>query len=221
MTSRWSSQKKAVLRTSQEMAGLGLVTGSSGNVSRRLEPLDDRELLAITPLGRAYGTLTEEDIVVADFDLEPLEGEGAPSSESLLHVAIYRARPDVEAVIHTHSAYSSVAAVAGLEIPPIIDEMMIALGGPISVSNYAAPASQELADNVCVALGERNAALIKNHGAVGVGRDLAEALEVCTLVERVAQVFVYASLLGNLTTLPLDVVEAELAIYRMRRHGTG
>ena len=218
MTSRWASEKRRVVSAAQEMAALGLVTGTSGNVSMRLLPADGaEELLAVTPLGRPYVGLNDDDIVVVDFDVEPVEGDRIPSSETLLHVAIYRARPDVRAVIHTHSVFASVAAVGGLEIPPIIDEMTISLGGPIKVSEYAFPATQALADNVCAALGERSAALVRNHGVVGVGRDLGEALSVCALVERVAQVFVLASLLGKVTALPPEAVEAELAIYLMQR----
>jgi L-fuculose-phosphate aldolase len=215
--SRWTEEKKAVAETAREMAGLGLVTGSSGNVSLRLAPTEESsELLAVTPSGVPYTALRDEEIVVADFDIEPLESDLMPSSEALLHVAIYRARPDVKAVIHIHSVFASVAAVAGLPIPPIIDEMMIAVGGAVEVSEYAFPSTEDLADSVTIALGERGAALIRNHGVVGVGRDLAEALEVCALVERVAQVFVYASLLGKAEELPAESVEAERAIYRMR-----
>ena len=222
MKSSWKAEKQAVAAAAREMAELGLVTGSSGNVSTRLPALEEStELLAITPSGKPHANLEIDDIVVADFDIEPVEGDLVPSSESLLHAAIYRARPDVNAVMHTHSVFCSVAAVAGLEIPPIIDEMVIAIGGPIKVSEYAFPATQELADSVCAALGERNAALIRHHGAVGVGGDLREALDVCALAERAAQVFVYASLLGKVDTLPPDIVEAELAIFRMRRGGLG
>lgn len=215
--SRWQEQKRAVVEASQRMAQLGLVAGSSGNVSMRLLPEGQRELLAITPTGKDYGGLKEDDIVVIDFDVETVEGHLAPSSESLLHIAIYRARPDVGAVIHTHAVFSSVAAVAGLDIPPLIDEMMVLMGGPVRVSEYAFPGTQELADRVCAALGERKAALVRNHGAVGVGRDLREALDVCALTERVAQIYVHALALGKVNLLPPDVVEAELAIYRMRQ----
>ena len=221
MSSRWTAEKAAVASTAREMAALGLVTGASGNVSMKLDAVSEAgELLAITPSGRAYDTLKDEDIVITDFDVEPVEGDLAPSSETALHLAIYRARPDAGAVIHTHSVFSSVAAVAGLDIPPIIDEMMVSIGGPVKVSNYGFPGTQELADQVCVALGERKAALIRNHGAVGIGGDLSEALNVCALVERVAQIFIYGSLLGKVNPLPPDVVEAELAIYRMRQQAT-
>ena len=94
---------------------LGLVSGSSGNVSVRLPSDNPRGLLAVTPSGKRYSEMDEGDIVVADFNMEPVEGDLAPSSESLMHVAIYRSRPDVGAVIHTHSEFATVLAVAGLE----------------------------------------------------------------------------------------------------------
>lgn len=214
MTS-WHREKQAVADAARELARLGLVTGSSGNVSTRLT--DSRGLLAVTPLGEAFSEVEARDIVVADFDAEPLEEGTMPSSETLLHTSIYRARPDVGAVIHTHPVYASVAAVAGLEVPPVIDEMVIALGGPIRVSNYAFPGTQDLADNVLEALGDRGAALIRNHGAVGVGRDLAEAVDVSALIERVSQIYVQASILGKVDPLPEEIIETEMALYRMKR----
>ena len=220
MSTRWKEQKRQVIWAAQRMAALGLVTGASGNVSMRLEPLGSTEIMAVTPSGKPYDALTDQDVVVVDFEGEPVEGDLVPSSESLMHAAIYEKRPDVKAVVHTHSVFCSVAAVAGLDIPPIIDEVVVAVGGAIKVSDYAFPGTQQLADSVCAALGERNAALIRNHGAVGVGRTLREAVDVSALLERTAQVFIYASLLGGANTLPPDVVEAELAIFRMRRQAT-
>ncbi len=218
MNSRWAEEKSAVAEAAREIAALGLVEGSSGNVSLRLEHTErEGPLLAITPSGQPYSALRDEDIVIVDFDVEPVEGELVPSSETLLHVGAYRQRSDVNAIIHTHSVYCSVAAVAGLEIPPIIDEMVVYIGGAVKVSEYAFPSTEELAEAVCDALGERNAALIRNHGAVGVGRDLRQAVDVCALVERVAKIYVYASLLGKVDTLPADVVEAEQGMFRMRQ----
>ncbi len=206
-----------MVEAAREMKARGLVTGSSGNVSVRLTSKEASPLLAITPSRTPYADMTEEDVVVTDFDVEQIEGEGAPSSETLTHIAIYRARADVNAVIHTHPLFGSVAAVAGRDIPPIVDEMTIALGGPVRVSEYAFPGTEEMARAVCEALGERNAALIRSHGAVGVGRTLREALDVCVLTERVAQIFLYAGLLGEVRTLPEEIVEAETAIFRMMR----
>ncbi|MBI4233692.1 MAG: class II aldolase/adducin family protein [Chloroflexi bacterium] len=217
MPDLWEPQRRAVLEAAQELARQGLVIGASGNVSLRLEPQEGKDLLAITPTQRAYSTMRPEDIVVVDFDGEPVAGELPPSSELLLHVGVYRARRDVGAVIHTHSTYASVCAVAGLEIPPIIDEVVLRVGGPIAVALYAFPGTQELAERACHALGERNAVLLRNHGAVGVGKDLREALEVCQLVERAAKVFVMASLLGRATPLTPEMVELEQQLFQMRR----
>ena len=107
--------------------------------------------------------------------------------------------------------------MAGLAIPPIVDEMVVALGGEVRVSEYAPPASQEVAERVCAALGTRDAALIRNHGAVGVGASPASALEASILTERAAKIFVLSSILGRPGTLPDDVVASEAAIFEMRR----
>lgn len=199
------------------MAAMGLVSGTSGNVSTRLGEYEGRDLLAITASGVKYDDLGVDDIAIVDYEIEPVEGDAIPSSESLLHVAIYRRRPDVDAVVHTHALYSTVAAVAGVDIPPIIDEMVVTIGGAVRLSEYAFPGSSELAENVCDALGDCSAALIRSHGSVGVGSTLEEALDACALTEKVAQIFVMSSMLGKVTELPADVVEAETAIYRMRR----
>ena len=108
MTSTWQQHKQNVADTARKMAALGLVVGTAGNVSVRLDSEHGRELMAVTPSGASYDGLTRDDIVVTDFEIEPLEGDLAPSSESLLHVGIYRRRPDVHAIVHTHSIYSSV-----------------------------------------------------------------------------------------------------------------
>ena len=207
-----------MLAAAQKMAARGLAVGTSGNVSMRLGVAPDgRELMAITPSGVEYDSLNAEDVLVTDMDIEPLEGDGVPSSESLLHAEIYRRRRDAGAVMHTHSPYATAAAVAGVDIPPIIDEMVLVVGGEIKVSEYAFPSSDALAANVCDALGRRNAALIRNHGVVGVGADLQEAMQVCELVEHAARVMVYASALGGATSLPAEVLEAETALFEMRR----
>jgi len=214
---KWDEQKQEVWRAAQQMERAGLVSGASGNVSIRLPSEGGRMLLAIKPTQVPYVRLKPEDIVVIDSEGEPIEGDLLPSSETPIHVAVYRARPDVRAVIHTHSIHASVCAVAGLEIPPVIDEMVFFIGGGVRVAEYGFPGTEDLAEKVVKALGDRNAALVRNHGVVGVGRTLEKALEVCGLVERVAQIFVFASLLGRANPLPPEVLKAEEELYQMRR----
>ena len=218
MRLNWQEERRAVLEAAQRMAALGLVVGTSGNVSMRVDAnSDERELMTITPSGIEYDILNTEDILVTDMDIEPVEGDGVPSSEAMLHAEIYRHRRDVGAVMHTHSAFATAVAVTGLDILPVIDEMVLTVGGEVKVAEYAFPSSEELAANVREALGGRNAALMRNHGVVGVGADLREALKVCELVEHAARVMVYASMLGGATSLPSDVIEAEMALFEMRR----
>ncbi len=205
--------RRQVAEVARKMAELGLVSGGSGNVSARLPG----GLMAITAMGSRCEDASEEDVVVVDADLAPVDGDRTPSSESLLHATIYGTRPDVGGIVHTHPVYSSAAAVAGLAIPPVVDEMVVALGGEVRVSDYAPPASEEVAQRVCAALGTRDAALIRNHGAVAVGVDPRSALDAAALTERAAKIFVLSSMLGSPGVLPDDVVAAEAAIFEMKR----
>jgi len=198
----------------------GLVGAYSGNTSLRLTGSGDDSLLLVTPTHHPYYRLQPDELVVVNLDGEPVSpAPMAPSSETRLHLEIYRQRPDVQAVAHTHSIYASVAAVIGRDIPPLIDEMLMTIGGPIKVSKYAFPGTQELAEQAFDALGDRNAALLRNHGAVGVGPDIWEALEVCDLVERLAQIFVLARNFGPRAASPLpeDAVATEMQLFRDRR----
>jgi ribulose-5-phosphate 4-epimerase/fuculose-1-phosphate aldolase len=213
----WEEEKREVLDACRRIVAAGLVAGSSGNVSRRVEGPDGARLVAITPSRTPYHRLTVDDILVIDFEGDPVEGEGVPSSETLAHLAVYSARGDAGAVIHTHSIHASALAVAGLEIPPLLDEQVVTLGGAVRVAEYAMAGSQELADKACAALGEGNAVMLHNHGVLGVGADLEEAVTVCELVERLAQVYILALGLGKVTSLPEHVVQAERKIFRMSR----
>jgi L-fuculose-phosphate aldolase len=213
----WEEERREVLDACRSVVAAGLVAGSSGNVSRRIEGPDGAPLVAITPSRIPYRRLTVGDILVVDFEGDPVEGDGVPSSETLAHLAVYQARADVGAVIHTHSIYASALAVAGLEIPPLVDEQVVAVGGAVPVAEYAMSGSRELADKACAALGEGNAVLLRNHGMLGVGADLAEAASVCELVERLAHVYVLALGLGRATPLPDQAVEVEREIFRRSR----
>jgi L-fuculose-phosphate aldolase len=200
----------------QRIVAAGLVAGSSGNVSCRVRT-PDGDLIAITASGVPYHRISERDVVVVDFEIDPVDGDAVPSSESLLHAAIYRARADVGAVIHTHSVYASAFAVAGEVIPPILDEQVILLGGAVEVAEYGASASEELAEHAVVALGGRGAALLRHHGVVGVGSDLESAASVVELVERIARIRLLTKIMGAPQELPGDVVESEERVYRMMK----
>ncbi len=220
MADQWSEQRNDLTEATREMYRRGLVGAYSGNTSLRLTDAGDDSLLLVTPTHHPYYRLKPDELVVVNLDGEPVSpAPMPPSSETRLHLEIYRQRPDVKAVAHTHSIYASVAAVIGRDIPPLIDEMLMTIGGPIKVSKYAFPGTQELAEQAHAALGDRNAALLRNHGAVGVGPDIWEALEVCDLVERLAQIFVLARNFGPraASSLPEDAVATEMQMFQDRR----
>ena len=214
---KWQSERKIVVQAAQQLLRLGLVAATSGNVSLKLEGDEKEGLIAITPAGTDYETMTPEDIVVVDYDVDVIEGDAVPSSESLTHMAVYKARSDISAVIHTHSIYASVLAVAGVPLPPILDELVAYLGGPVEVAEYGFPSTEDLGEKAIQAMGERNAVFIRNHGVLAAGRDMPDALRACELVERAAQIYIQARALGSVRTLPSEVVEAELNIFRMRQ----
>ena len=210
-------ERQLLLEVTGEMVKQGLVAGSSGNASLRLVGNQGEDLILITPSRFHYSRMGPGDLVVVDLAGGAIKGDLLPSTETALHLELYRAREDVGAVIHTHSPFSSVAAVAGLPIPPLIDEMVIKVGGGVEVAEYGFPASEELARNARDSLGERNAVLLRNHGLIGVGKELRDALDVCQMVERAAQIFIYASLIGNATPLPAEAVEIQRELFLMQR----
>ena len=214
---KWQSERTIVVRAAQQLLRLGLVAATSGNVSLRLEGDEKEGLIAVTPASTDYETMTPEDIVIVDYDVDVIEGDAVPSSESLTHVAVYKARSDISAVIHTHSIYASVLAVAGVPLPPILDELVAYLGGPVEVAEYGFPSSEDLGEKAIQAMGERNAVFIRNHGVLAAGRDMPDALRACELVERAAHIYIQARALGSVRTLPSEVVEAEVNIFRMRQ----
>ena len=220
MTDQWAEPRRELTEATREMYRRGLVGAYSGNTSLRLTAAGEDSLLLVTPTHHPYYRLRPEELVVVNLDGEPVApAPMRPSSETRLHLEIYRHRHDVQAVAHTHSIYASVAAVIGRDIPPLIDEMLLTIGGPVKVSKYAFPGTQLLAEEARAALGDRNAALLRNHGVVGVGPDIWEALEVCDLVERLAHIFVLARNFGPraAVTLPEDAIAEELEMFR-RRH---
>lgn len=216
---RWQEERHLLLDVTGELVKQGLVTGSSGNASLRLPGTQTKDLFLITPSRLRYSQQGPDDLVILDLEGGAVEGDRLPSTESALHLALYRARPDVGAVIHTHGAYSSAAAVAAVAIPPILDEMVVKVGGSVNVAEYGFPSSQELALRACDAMGERNAVLLRNHGLIGAGRDLWEALDVCQTVERAAQIFIFANLIGKPESLPPEIIELEQELFRMQRAG--
>ncbi len=211
--SQWLNEKNLVLETTRKMLEKGLVTGTAGNVSLRLPPEGARQLLAITPSSRYYDSLGVDDIQIISFEEKTIEGDLTPSVETKLHIGIYQARNNVNAVIHTHSVFASAVSVAGLDIPAILEDQVAFLGGEIKLSRHALAGSQEQVSNVVAALEDRSAVLIPNHGAVGTGRTIRDAFTACEFIEKTARIYLMALSAGNVNPLPADALEADWLLY--------
>src|SRR4030042_2789063 len=149
----WESEKKQVIEAAQEMERKGLAVGTAGNISMRVKGPGGRKLLAITPSGRYYDSLKVEDIVVVDFAGQKVEGELKATIETVMHIEVHKARKKINAVVHAHPPFCSAIAVAGLDIPPLIDEQVILIGGGVKGAQYAFSRTPGLARNAGSALG--------------------------------------------------------------------
>ena len=216
---QWREARKIVLEAARKMAAKGLVVGTTGNISLRLPSEGERQLLAITPSSRHYDSLGIDDIQVIDFDAQKVEGNLRPSMETPLHISIYRARKNVNAVIHTHSVFASAVAVSGLDIPPILDDQVAFLGGEIKLARHALSGSKEQVANVLAALEDRSAVLLPNHGAVGTGRTMRDAFIACELIEKTARIYLLALSTGKVNQLPAKALQVEKALYDTLQNG--
>ena len=179
--------RQKITRVARRMAELGLVRGSSGNVSARWG-----DIVLITPSGIVYERLHPSQVIAIDLAGRVVSGMGAPSSEWRMHLSIYRAREDVRAVVHTHSPYATAASFRK-HLPVFHDEGKMLFGDEVPVSEHAPPGSWALAEAVAEALGKRGkVALIARHGAVAVGRTLTEALLLAEKLEEAATVFFFS-----------------------------
>jgi L-fuculose-phosphate aldolase len=176
------SLRADVLATAKEMHSLGLVVGTAGNVSAR-----GNNLVYITPKALPYDEMTEGDVVKLSLDGEPSGGGREPSSEHRVHLAIYAARPDVLAVVHTHSVHATAWSFLGELLDPGTKEFGLVAGGPVRTAPEAPPGTDEIARVAVEALDGRRAALLARHGVLGVGDSPARALDVCAMVEQQAE----------------------------------
>ncbi|WP_344278860.1 class II aldolase/adducin family protein [Actinomadura napierensis] len=184
-------ERRALCAVGRRLAETGLVTGASGNVSVR-----SGDLVAVTPGGMMLDRMRPEDCPVVNLDARLVDGDRAPSSETPMHLALYRETP-AAAVVHTHSTYGAVVATTMTELPPIHYNTLL-LGGVVRVAEYATYGTPELAENVRVAMeGGKRAALMANHGGVTIGRDLDEAFENARLLEWLCGVYVRAKMIGE------------------------
>ncbi len=198
--------RKKIIEAARKMLKYGLTTGTWGNLSIRHNEI----LVAITPSGVDYETMIPEDVVIVDLTGKVIDGTLKPSSEMPMHLAIYQARSDVQAVVHTHSPYASAFAILGKEIPVVLAEMGSVVGGSVLVTPYCRPGTAELGKDVVRCLRDRAGVLLGNHGVVAIGRNIEEALTAAQVVEDGARIYQMAAVIGEPRLLP----EEEVSVLR-------
>jgi L-fuculose-phosphate aldolase len=213
-TSSPTTTPEAVLAAAKTMLERGLVEGTSGNISGRL----DGGLVCVTPSSVDYDTMTLEDLVVVDLDGEVVSGTRSPTTEKDLHLSVLRSYPELGSVIHTHAVYATMFALAHEPIPAVIEEVVVYVGGDVPCCDYKGTGSRELGDEVASHLADRGAALLANHGLVTCASTPEKALHHAGLVERTAQIIWGARAMGA-TVHPLpDKVNTDMAgVFRFLR----
>jgi L-fuculose-phosphate aldolase len=183
LPARSSGAPAALVAGGRRLAARGLVSGSVGNLSVREEGR-----VLVTPTRVPYDAMTEDDIVTVDLGGRRIAGRHAPSRELALHLAIYRARPDVAAVVHAHGPHAVAWSFLGMPLAPAIEEAAYYGIGPVRVGAPAPAGSPELGAAAAAALEDSAAVLLARHGAVSVAADLERALVIADVVEHHAHV---------------------------------
>ena len=181
----------------------GFVAATDGNVSARLPSGS----LLTTRAGLNKGLATEGDLVKVSANGQQLEGKAKPSTELRMHLAIYRQRPDVQAVVHAHPVYATAFAVAGIALDrPVLPEVLVGLGG-IPLARYATPSTEGVGASLKPFIKHNSAILLQNHGVVTLGTDLHDAYFKMEKVEQVARIVYLATQLGGARELSAEEIE--------------
>lgn len=211
--------RELIVQSGLRMANSGLTVETWGNISAR-DP--ETGLVYLTPSAMKYDTITADDVIVADLDGNIVQGKRKPTIEMGMHLAVYRARRDVNALIHTHPTYSMVYSCQGKDIPLFMDEAAQTMGDTCHTTPYALPGSKELADGVVAALGEKaNTCLVHSHGAVAVGGDMDSAFRVCTVLEIAARILYMIEATGGKPDLISDENIAFMQDFVQNHYGQG
>ena len=209
--------QKQVADAAKQMVQDGLVNGSFGNVSAvsRLH-----NLMAITPSGVGYEQMTPEDICMVHMDGSDIDGlvnRYKPSSELPMHCAVYAAREDVNAIMHTHSAYCTAYASTGRSLGLVIGELGMVAPASVPWVGYAQPGSTELAHSVANALQEANGCLLANHGAVAISDTMERTYMLAQILENGAKIATLAGQMEGLTYIPAQ--EGAALYEKMKGYG--
>ena len=193
MTTTESALRADIVEVGRRMYARGYTASNDGNISVRLG--SDR--LLMTPKGVCKGFMTPDMMCITDLDGRKLQGDRDPSSEMLMHLEVYRQRPDVQAVVHAHPPTATGFAVAGIPLDRAVLAEVLTTLGSIPIAEYATPSTRELPEAVRKYIKAHDGMLLANHGALTVGADLYSAYFKMETVEHFAKISLVARLLGR------------------------
>jgi L-fuculose-phosphate aldolase len=204
------------LETSKRLTQERYLVGTGGNISLLVEGED---LIAITPSSMDYMAMKESDICIVDFERKLVEGEHRPSVETGMHLAVYKKRADVNAIIHTHQVFPSMFALINESIPALFDEQVGNMGEVVKCVPYGLSGSQDLLNNLSAAVENQcNAFLLQNHGAILLGRSMEKAVINVKLLDKVAQAYYLAlSTHKPVQTLPVNASSLLFALMKVEQ----
>jgi ribulose-5-phosphate 4-epimerase/fuculose-1-phosphate aldolase len=210
----FESERRQVFEACQRLVEQGYLLATGGNVSLRLA---GREGFAVTPSNMDYGRMAPGDVCVLDGELHVLAAERTPSIESSMHAAVYQARRDVNAIVHTHQVYASALALIKAAIPALFDEQARFLGRSVDVIPYAPSGTGLLKGQIARHVRDHhNAYILQNHGALCFGHDMERALNNVEILEKCSLAYLLALCTERpVSKIPLPV--REIAFAKLRR----
>jgi L-ribulose-5-phosphate 4-epimerase len=209
--------RKELWRLHLELPKNNLVVWTGGNISARDWQTGH---VVIKPSGVPYAELAPERMVVVDLEGKVVEGSLKPSSDTLAHVYIYRHRPDVNGIVHTHSTFATAFAALGRPIPACLTAICDEFGGPIPCGGYARIGGDEIGQEVIRSIGDGPAVLLKNHGVFTVGPTPEAAVKAAIMAEDAARTVYHALLLGKPAEIPPEEVKRAHRRY-LEEYGQG
>ena len=199
---QWQA-RETVVEIGKRLWQRGYVAANDGNISVKV----DEDRLMVTPTGQSLGFMRPDDLLLCDLTGKVLQGERQPSSELLMHLEVYRLRPEVEAVVHAHPPVATAFSVAGIALDKCVLPESVVVLGAVPIAPYATPWTSEVPEGLRPIIPKCDAVLLQNHGAVTWAEGLEAAYFKMETLEMTATVTHYARSLGNVNTLGVGQVD--------------
>ncbi|MCR5097242.1 MAG: class II aldolase/adducin family protein [Erysipelotrichaceae bacterium] len=215
----FEKEKADVLKACIRMDKYGLIALSGGNVSLRME----NDLVIVTPSGMIYDDMVPEDMLVVDMEGNVVEGNRKASVDTLALLYIFKHRPDINCVIHTHQPYATGLGLVMDEIPCNLTTLANATQGPVKVAPYSSAASIQMGIEAVENLGDQLAVVLKHHGVIGVGNSLKQALYSVVYLEEAAKT-IYIAMSIDKDKMPMfnqDQIDRAVRVFKYYGQETG